>query len=55
MLHIATGCSNSTLYCLELNRKHTDDVSSLMASDRYDTHLRRYKRVNLKMSFFAKI
>ena len=44
--------SNNTLSCSELNREHAGEC---FRSLRYDTYLRRYERVKLKMSFFAKI
>ena len=43
------GIRNNTLSCSELNREHVVRVS-----DRYDTYLRRYERVNIKISFSRK-
>ena len=48
MLTIATGYSSNTLSCSELNREHT----LVKVSDRYDTYLRRYERVNIKNAIF---
>ena len=43
MLNIATGYSNYTLYCSELNGEHAGE-----GSDRYETYFCRYERVNPK-------
>ena len=43
MLNIATGYSKNTLSCSELNEE-----TLVKVSDRYDTYLRRYERVNPK-------
>ena len=51
MLNIATGYSNYTLSCSELNGEHAgEDVRSLR-----HILLPLYERVNPKMSIFAKI
>ena len=50
ILNIATGYSNNTLSCLALNWKHAAEGFRSLRH----TYVRRYERVRLKISLFAK-